>query len=143
MFRVVVLLALASVLLAALALISCLSVEDKRLIRGMPRAAWVAVILLVPLGGAVAWFLAGRPRPAGGTRARRLAGGGILPEPPRPRAPDDDPEFLHSLDHRTVSGEDEQLLRQWEADLQRREAEQRRDQERRDEQQPRDTGTDG
>lgn len=172
MFRAVVLLALASVLLTALALISCLSIEDKRQIRGMPRAAWVAVILLVPVGGAVAWFLAGRPRPAGGSRVGRTIGGGILPEPPRPRAPDDDPEFLRSLDRDPSS--EEELLRRWEEDLQkpdsspppdtsppdaesggdqpRRDRDQRdrekrdrerRDQQRRDEQQRRDLGTDG
>lgn len=90
-------LALAGVLLAALALISCLSVERRATIRRMPRAAWVAAILLIPLGGPVAWFLLGRPRTIGPRRtawrvvARR-------PEPPRPRAPEDDPDFLRSLD---------------------------------------------
>lgn len=121
MFRVAVLLALASVLLAALALISCLSVEDKREIRGAPRAVWVLAILLLPLFGAVGWFLLGRPRPAGQPAAGRLRPGGIIPEPPRRRAPDDDPEFLRSLDQPTrLSEEDERLLRQWEEERRRR-----------------------
>lgn len=150
MFRVVVLLALVSVLLAALALISCLSVEDKRLIRGMPRAAWVAVIVLVPLGGAVAWFLTGRPRPAGGTRAGRRPGRAILPEPPRSRAPDDDPEFLRSLGRKPVRGQDqprgdEERRRKAQRDKEKRDKEkrdkERPDGERRDEQR-RDLGTD-
>lgn len=150
MFRVVVFLALVSVLLAALALISCLSVEDKRLIRGMPRAAWVAVIVLVPLGGALAWFLTGRPRPAGGIRTGRRTGGGILPEPPRPRAPDDDPEFLRSLGRKPVRGQDqprgdeerrnEERRRKEQLDKKQRDKE-RPDQEHRDEQR-RDLGTD-
>lgn len=124
MFRVAVLLSLGSVLLAALALISCLSIADKRQIRGMPRFAWVAVILLVPLAGAIAWFGYGRPRPPGsrGSGWRTATG----PQPPQRRAPDDDPEFLRSLDSRTVSKDDEELLRRWEEDLRRREEEQRR-----------------
>lgn len=147
MFRAAVLLALASVLLAALALISCLSVEDKRQIRGMPRFAWLLVILLVPLGGSVAWFLAGRPRPIRGRDGNWRAATG-LPEPRRPQAPDDDPEFLRSLDQHTghqppsqsepdppASSEpaDDDLLHEWEQDLKRREEEQRR----------RDSGTEG
>jgi Phospholipase_D-nuclease N-terminal len=124
MFRVAVLLSLASLLLAALALISCLSIADKREIRAMPRSAWVIVILLVPLAGAIAWFGYGRPRPAGAARSgwRQATG---RPEPPHRRAPDDDPEFLRSLDGRTVSKDDEELLRRWEEDLRRREEEQR------------------
>jgi hypothetical protein len=125
MFRVVVLLALASVLLTALALISCLSVEDKREIRGAPRPVWVLAILLVPLGGATAWFLAGRPRPADGSGPGRRRPGGVPPAPPRPGAPDDDPDFLRSLGQRPLSSQDEQLLRQWEEDR-RREDERRR-----------------
>ena len=132
MFRVAVFLALVSVLLSALALISCLSVEDKRQIRGAPRPVWVAAILLLPLAGSIAWFLLGRPRPAGTTGPRLRRPGGVLPEPPSTRAPDDDPEFLRSLDQPAISNEDERLLRRWEEDLRRREDEQRR----------RDPGTD-
>ena len=110
-------LALASLLFAAIALISCLSVEDKRAIRRMPRGLWVLVILLVPLAGPITWFLAGRPpiiRTAPiGWRARRGSR-----EPPRPQAPDDDSEFLRSLDAHTV-GPHEETLRQREEDLKR------------------------
>ncbi|QSB13666.1 PLDc N-terminal domain-containing protein [Natronosporangium hydrolyticum] len=128
MFRAAVVLSLASVLLAALALISCLSVEDKREIRVMPRFAWVLVILLVPLLGAGGWFLAGRPaRPVGkpGSPWRAATG---FPEPRRPQAPDDDPEFLRSLGERATgdggqgtTSEEDELLRRWEEDLKRRE----------------------
>lgn len=112
MFRVVALLSLASVLLAAVALISCLSVEDKRKIRGMPRFAWVIAILLLPLVGAIAWFVFGRPHRAGGSRPGWRPAGGP-PEPPRRRAPDDDPDFLRSLRDYKISKEDEDLLRRW------------------------------
>jgi hypothetical protein len=124
MFRAAVLLSLASVLLAALAIISCLSVEDKSQIRGLPRFVWVILILLVPLAGPIAWFLAGRPLPKGQSRTGWPLGGG--PEPKRPKAPDDDPDFLRSLDEPTISQQDEELLRRWEEDLRRREEEQRR-----------------
>src|SRR5690554_3502049 len=117
MFRVVAALTIASVLLAALAMISCLSVEDKTRLRNLPRWAWVLVILLIPTAGPLAYFLGGRPLPAG----TRL--GGALPEPPRPRAPDDDPDFLRSLDQQ-LAIDDEELLRRWEEDLKRREDEQ-------------------
>lgn len=131
MFRVAVVVALASVLLTALALISCLSVEDKREIRGLPRAGWVLVILLVPLAGAIAWFLAGRPLAAGVAGPGWRVGAGF-PEPRRPTAPDDDPEFLRTLDQRTGGETDDELRRRWEEDLKRREDEQGR----------RDLGTD-
>jgi Phospholipase_D-nuclease N-terminal len=119
MFRVVALLSLASVLVAAVALISCLSVEDKRQIRAMPRFAWVMAILLVPLVGAIAWFVFGRPLPTGAPRPGWRPSGGPL-EPPRRRAPDDDPEFLRSLDDYTLSKEDEERLRRWGEDEQHR-----------------------
>lgn len=125
MFRVAVLLSIASVLLAALALISCLSVEDKREIRGLPRFAWVIVILLAPLAGSIAWFVAGRPHTEGPPGAGWRVGGGF-PQPHRPKAPDDDPDFLRSLDQPTITNEDEELLRRWEEDLKRREDERRR-----------------
>lgn len=132
MFRVAVALAFASILLAALALISCLSIEDQTKIRNLPRYLWVLLIVLVPLVGAGAWFVAGRPVPEGGSRPGWPVGG--FPERPRPRAPDDDPDFLRSLDEPSpISDEDERLLRQWEEDLRRREEEQRR----------RDTDTEG
>jgi len=89
-------LALASLLLSAFAVISCLSVEDKRRIRLLPRALWMIIILLVPLAGGVAWFAAGRPRTL---RLRRSGWRAAfrLPEPAGPPAPDDDPTFLRSL----------------------------------------------
>jgi hypothetical protein len=89
---------LVSVLLAAVALISCLSADNKRAIRRLPRAVWVALILLVPVVGATAWFLFGRPL------SLRVAGtGSWLPVPgsvgrSTGSAPDDDAEFLRSLD---------------------------------------------
>ncbi|WP_433688442.1 PLD nuclease N-terminal domain-containing protein [Micromonospora carbonacea] len=115
MARLYVLLFLVQIALAVCALISCLSAEEGA-IRGLPRFAWVLVILFFPLVGAIAWFLAGRQRPAGGPGTTRSAAGG----PRRPLAPDDDPEFLDSLAER-ARRQDAELFRRWEEDLRRRE----------------------
>jgi hypothetical protein len=112
-------LALAGILFAAIALISCLSVADKRVIRRLPRALWVAVILLVPLAGPVAWFVAGRPIRTGPDRPvwRALRG---LDQPPRLPAPDDDPDFLRSLGAPGTDRPDEARRRQEADDRARR-----------------------
>jgi hypothetical protein len=126
MFRAAVVLTVASVLLTALALINCLSEEDRGRIRALPRWAWLLLILFVPVLGALAYFVAGRPVPVGGQRQGWLSGGGAATEPPRPRAPDDDPDFLRSLGQHPPTDQDEDLLRRWEEDLKRREEERRR-----------------
>jgi phospholipase D-like protein len=116
--------------LMVVALIDCLSVEEYA-IRVLPRVAWVFLILLFsPIGG-IAWFIAGRP-----ARPVRLSSGEVwrpgsgFPESQRPRrsvAPDDDPEFLRGL--AASRKQDETLLKDWEADLRRREEELRRRQD--------------
>jgi hypothetical protein len=117
MVRAFIFLTFAAVLLTALALISVLSVEDKGRIRGLPRFAWVLLILLVPLLGAVAYFVAGRPVPTGRASGWRLAGG--AGRVTRPRAPDDDPDFLRSLEQPSAHSE-ESDLRRWEEELRRK-----------------------
>jgi hypothetical protein len=107
--------------LALLALIDCLSRDDNE-IRGLPKVLWVLVILLFPLLGSAAWFIAGRPRSAGlpgagsgpgtgsgfGSGIRdRLSGGGSG-RTGRPLAPDDDPEFLRRLDEQRRRDEENQ-----------------------------------
>lgn len=107
---------------AVLALISCLSAEDGA-VRGLPRIAWVIIILLFPLLGSVVYFLAGRPVKVAAAPDPWRPGSGF-PEPQRPRrqvAPDDDPEFLRSIENRRK--EDEDLMKRWEDDLRRREEE--------------------
>ncbi len=107
MVRVFVFLAAMELALVVLALISSLS-TDKPAVRVMPRALWVAVILVVPILGAVAWFLVGRPKPMDGGRAPR--------GPRGPSSPDDDPDFLRSLDT-DGSKRDRELFEKWERDL--------------------------
>lgn len=71
------------------AFVDCLNTPEKE-VRGLPKIAWVFVILLFGevLVGPVAWLAAGRPR----RRAPAAGGGG------RWVAPDDNPDFLRSLD---------------------------------------------
>ncbi|HEY0486435.1 MAG TPA: PLD nuclease N-terminal domain-containing protein [Mycobacteriales bacterium] len=112
-------------------------------VRTLPKVGWVIVVLLFPLVGSVAWLVAGRPLaeqsanlPYKGNRggaawpATRTSG---FPESERPRrsaaAPDDDPDFLDRLRREKAASDaaHEDMLRQWEADLRRREEELRRD----------------
>lgn len=62
--------------------------------RTFPRWVWALVVILLPVLGAIGWFILGRPR--------RAAAGG----PGRgraPVAPDDDPAFLRELQDKTWS----------------------------------------
>lgn len=122
MARLFALVLLAHTVLAVTALISCLSAEGEE-IRTLPRLAWVPAILFVVLLGPIAWFVAGRPAPEGTGRWPLRTS---WPRTGRPAAPDDDPEFLRSLDARR-SREDRDLFENWEKDLRRREDDLRND----------------
>jgi hypothetical protein len=135
MARLFLLLFFLQVLLTVLALISCLSAEDGE-VRALPRPLWVIVILLVPLIGSIAYYMAGRPLNPAGTSLWRS--GIAAPESTRPRelAPDDDPEFLAGLGRPTRSDPNrsdptrsrpsDDRMRQWEEDLRSREEDLRR-----------------
>lgn len=58
-------------------------------VRVMPKLAWIAVILLVPIIGAGLWLGFGRIRESGGGAQQPRRG---------PSAPDDDPEFLRKVE---------------------------------------------
>ncbi|MET7878484.1 PLD nuclease N-terminal domain-containing protein [Micromonospora profundi] len=125
MARLFILLFLAQVVLAACALISCLSAEEDQ-IRNLPRIVWALIILFFPLVGSIAWFVAGRQRtPGGATGLGKILSGGSGTAQRRPLAPDDDPEFLRSVQDRAKK-QDEELFRRWEEDLRRREDDLRR-----------------
>ncbi|MBX7268586.1 PLDc_N domain-containing protein [Micromonospora sp. Llam7] len=123
MARLYILVFLVQVVLAVCALISCLSAEEDG-IRHLPRIAWVLIILFFPLVGSIAWFVAGRERKTAGTPAS-WGGAGRPAERARPAAPDDDPEFLRSIEERSRE-EDQELFRRWEEDLRKREDDLRR-----------------
>jgi hypothetical protein len=106
------------------AFIDCLNTPEEQ-VRGLPKVVWVIIILLFGevLVGPIAWLAAGKyrgPAPAGGSTPsewHRNHGTGVV-------APDDNPEFLRSL--KEENKKDEALLKDWEADLRRREEELRR-----------------
>ena len=97
--------------LAVYAVIDCLQTDPAE-IRGPRRPVWVAMILLLPIVGPVAWLVArrGGPRVFPSRRGRRST---------PPVAPDDNPEFLRQL--RDIDEQHQQMLSEWEADLRRRE----------------------
>jgi len=66
-------------------LVDCIRTDESR-VRGLPKIAWVFVIILLPLVGSVLWFLIGKER-------RTRTG----PRTMTTRAPDDDPAFLGRL----------------------------------------------
>ena len=57
-------------------------------VRRMPRWLWATAIICLPLVGALGWLFLGRPN------AESL---GTRKPPLRPRAPDDDADFLRGL----------------------------------------------
>jgi hypothetical protein len=103
-----------AVVLAVYALIDSVQTDRAR-VRGFKRPVWWAVIVVLPVVGPVLWLTLGKIRP------RRHPD---RPVPPPPVAPDDDPEFLRQL--RNLDAEHEQMLKDWESDLKRREDEMRR-----------------
>ncbi|MFT4259107.1 PLD nuclease N-terminal domain-containing protein [Microbacterium sp.] len=52
--------------------------------RGVPKGVWIAIVVLLPVIGGILWFTLGRRR--------------ADERPARAFAPDDDPEFLRSID---------------------------------------------
>ncbi|HEU4676141.1 MAG TPA: PLD nuclease N-terminal domain-containing protein [Motilibacteraceae bacterium] len=119
------------------ALVDCIQ-TDESLVRNLPKAAWILLIVLVPLVGSIAWLAAGRPTADQRGQGRRqvawpataTAGFPEYERPGyerpgyerrgRPVAPDDDPEFLRTLG--AEQRRHEQMLGDWEQDLRRREA---------------------
>lgn len=106
------------------AFIDCLNTPEEQ-VRGLPKVVWVIIILLFGevLVGPIAWLVAGKHRgpvtvngstPSEWHRNHRT----------RFVAPDDNPDFLKSLAE--DNKKDEALLKDWEADLRRREEELRR-----------------
>ena len=93
--------------------------------RGLPRFAWLVLIVFFPIAGPAAWLMVGTERD--GAESQRTSWptgpGNGQPDLRRPIrrvvAPDDDPEFLSQLGR--SNSEHDALLKQWERDLRRRE----------------------
>jgi len=103
---------IAALLLLVFSLVDWWQSPDAR-VRNLPKWVWILLILLVPLAGPIAWLFGGRPIVESPPTQS-------APRPRPPRAPDDDPDFLAKL---KPQADRERRLRQWEADLRRREAE--------------------
>src|SRR3954452_22089433 len=101
------------------AFIDCLNTPEEQ-VRGLPKVVWVIIILLFGevLVGPVAWLVAGKQR--GGEAGGPAAAPWQRDQRARFVAPDDNPEFLKSLDGQGKKDE-AALLEDWEADLRRRE----------------------
>lgn len=106
-----VLLVLAVLSASIFCIIECIQTEEHE-VRNLPKIVWVLLILLAPVVGPVAWFVAGRPR-----RERRGArpAGAVKRQP---AAPDDDPMFLAGLDR---TNDERRRLEAWERELTERE----------------------
>ncbi|MBH5336331.1 PLDc_N domain-containing protein [Streptomyces pactum] len=90
-----VLMILVPLALSIYAFIDCITTDEQE-VRYIPKPIWAILILLFPVVGSVSWLIAGRNRtPAGGSGPAfgRRRGGWV--------APDDNPEFLKSLNDRT------------------------------------------
>ncbi|MEU4132040.1 PLD nuclease N-terminal domain-containing protein [Streptomyces wuyuanensis] len=81
-----VLMFLVPLALSIYAFIDCISTDEKE-IRHIPKPLWAILVLLFPLVGSISWLIAGKDR---GTPRPARRGGWV--------APDDNPEFLKSLD---------------------------------------------
>ena len=68
------------------ALIDCARTEQE-LLRGLPKWAWLLIIFLLGVFGAIAFLIWGRQRRQGPSRGGR---GRVI-------GPDDDPDFLRNL----------------------------------------------
>ncbi|MFJ5877485.1 PLD nuclease N-terminal domain-containing protein [Streptomyces sp. NPDC093088] len=101
------------------AFIDCLNTPEEE-VKHLPKPVWAIVVLLFSIVGAIGWIVAGKERGPKGRSGTGRSGGWV--------APDDNPEFLKSLkdDGTAPKADDDDLLKDWEADLRRREEELKR-----------------
>lgn len=78
------------------------SLTDARRARGIPKGAWVIVIIVLNVIGGALWFILGKDR-SGDRGGSRLD-----------LAPDDNPSFLHSI---AADAEQEERIRQLEKEI--------------------------
>jgi hypothetical protein len=97
------LLVLLAIGLLTYAVIDCSRTPEQEVPSGIPRSAWLVLVIVIPIIGPVLWLVASRsdqnsaggntrrpggPRPGGGAGSRRPSG---------PLGPDDDPDFLRGI----------------------------------------------
>ncbi len=89
-----VLMFLVPLALSVYAFIDCISTKDED-IRHMPKPLWAILVLLFPLVGSISWLIAGKKRQPAGAGGSAWGRGGARQQWV---APDDNPDFLKSLD---------------------------------------------
>jgi len=78
-------------------------------VRNLPKWAWLLLLIFVPVIGGILYLVFGRPLSAGPASSDNFRFRGQTPKPRSgPVAPDDDPEFLRSLERRLKSEPKEQ-----------------------------------
>lgn len=85
---------------------------DGRYVRGISKPAWIVVMVVLPVVGAILWFIFGRPY-GGRTAAQNFPG--------HPVAPDDDPEFLRNLETRRRNQTEAERLKKLREELEEKE----------------------
>lgn len=70
--------------------------------RGVSKPVWLIIVVLLPVLGAILWFVVGRGR---------------VREQPAFRAPDDNPDFLGSIGSAGEFGDQDERIRRLEAEL--------------------------
>jgi hypothetical protein len=113
MLRVVVAISIIAVFIYGL--IDC-AMTNRTDVRGISKTAWLVVMIVLPVLGALLWFIFGRPygRP---TPDRNYG---------HPTAPDDDPDFLRNLATRRRQQAEAERLRKLKEELDAREQRTRR-----------------
>ncbi|MDN5813103.1 MAG: PLDc N-terminal domain-containing protein [Arthrobacter sp.] len=129
MVRNLMLGALVALAVTIYAVIQCVQTPANR-VRSIAKPWWILAIILLPLIGALLWFWLGRPDDSGSgpSQGQRPTRG--------PAAPDDDPDFLRSLETQRRQRAKEEDLRRREAELRARE-----EQARKNQNPPHDDGT--
>ena len=97
------------------ALIEAISTPSDRT-RIMPKGVWIIVIILIPLVGGVLWLLFGNEN---SYLASTVQGFKKTTGPARPMSPDDDEEFLRSLDIQRAQQRKDEELRKREEEIRR------------------------
>jgi hypothetical protein len=85
---------LISLVLTVYALFSCIQTPDED-VPHLPKLLWIVLIVFVPFAGPIVWLLMSR---AHANRQEGVVRREPSKPPARPAAPDDDPDFLKSLD---------------------------------------------
>jgi len=114
MIRVLVPLILTGLLVFAI--VDVIVIDNGR-VRGLPKFAWIMVVIILPLIGPLLWFFLGRERLDAPNHGRYVNDPAPVPEPGRrlgPIAPDDDPDFLGRLNREQ---EQEERIRELEKRL--------------------------